>query len=84
MSRRRGVLPDRVSDFTQGGYSDELTAVERYTVRDNPRRLENAFDEQYPALRGFRPADFDDGSGTFLAMLQGAPRTVRVSFRQSF
>ena len=47
-------------------------------------RLENALDEQYPALRGFRPADFDDGSGTFLAMLQGAPRTVRVSFRQSF
>lgn len=34
------VLPDRVSDFTQGGYSDELTAVERYTVKDNPRRLE--------------------------------------------
>jgi outer membrane receptor protein involved in Fe transport len=47
-------------------------------------RLENAFDEEYPVLRGFREADFDDGSGTFLAMLQGAPRTVRVSFRQSF
>jgi hypothetical protein len=47
-------------------------------------RLENSLDEQYPALRGFRPADYDDGSGTFLAMLQGAPRTVRVSFHQSF
>ena len=34
------VLPDRISDFTQGGYSDELTAVERYTVKANPRRLE--------------------------------------------
>jgi hypothetical protein len=34
------VLPDRYSDFTQGGYSDELTAVERYTIKDNPRRLE--------------------------------------------
>lgn len=34
------VLPDRISDFTQGGYSDELTAVERYVVKDNPRRLE--------------------------------------------
>jgi outer membrane cobalamin receptor len=47
-------------------------------------RLENAFDESYPALRGFRPADYDDGSGSFLAMLQGAPRTLRLSFRQSF
>lgn len=34
------VLPDRISDFNQGGYSGELTAVERYTVRDNPKRLE--------------------------------------------
>ena len=34
------VLPDRISDFTQGGYSGELTAVERYRVLDNPRRLE--------------------------------------------
>jgi len=34
------VTPDRISDFSQGGYSDELTAVERYTIRDNPRRLE--------------------------------------------
>jgi hypothetical protein len=34
------VLPDRISDFTQGGYSDELTAVERYSVRENPRRME--------------------------------------------
>ena len=35
-----GVVPDRFSDTTQGGYSSELTAVERYTVHDNPRRLE--------------------------------------------
>ena len=34
------VLPDRISDFNQGGYSAELTAVERYRVLDNPRRLE--------------------------------------------
>jgi hypothetical protein len=35
-----GVLPDRISDFTQGGYTGALTGVERYTVHDNPRRLE--------------------------------------------
>ena len=35
-----GVVSDRFSDATQGGYSSELTAVERYTVHDNPRRLE--------------------------------------------
>lgn len=34
------VTPDRISDGTQAGYSTELTAVERYTVRENPRRLE--------------------------------------------
>ena len=34
------VTPDRISDGSQAGYSDELTAVERYTIRDNPRRLE--------------------------------------------
>jgi hypothetical protein len=34
------VTPDLVSDSTQVGHSGELTAVERYVVRDNPRRLE--------------------------------------------
>jgi hypothetical protein len=34
------VTPDLVSDETYAGHSGELTAVERYTVRDNPRRLE--------------------------------------------
>jgi len=47
-------------------------------------RLENALDEEFAVLRGFRPAEFDDGSGSFLAMLQGPPRTLRLSFRQSF
>ena len=35
-----GVLPDRISDSTQAGYSGALRGVERYTVHDNPRRLE--------------------------------------------
>jgi hypothetical protein len=34
------VTPDLVSDTSQAGHSGELTAVERYTVRENPRRLE--------------------------------------------
>jgi hypothetical protein len=34
------VTPDLISDSSQAGHSGELTAVERYTVRDNPRRLE--------------------------------------------
>jgi hypothetical protein len=34
------VTPDLVSDGSRAGHSGELTAVERYTVRDNPRRLE--------------------------------------------
>jgi hypothetical protein len=34
------VTPDLISDGTQAGHSGELTAVERYTVRDDPRRLE--------------------------------------------
>ena len=34
------VNPGWISDYTQGGHSAELTGVERYTVRDNPRRLE--------------------------------------------
>lgn len=35
-----GVVPDRFSDATQGGYGLGLTGVERYTVHENPRRLE--------------------------------------------
>lgn len=34
------VTPDRISDGTQAGHSGELTATERYTVHDDPRRLE--------------------------------------------
>jgi hypothetical protein len=34
------VTPDLISDTSQAGHSGELTAVERYTVRDNPHRLE--------------------------------------------
>jgi outer membrane cobalamin receptor len=47
-------------------------------------RLENAFDETYPALRGFRSASYDDGSGSFLSMFRGMPRTVRASYRRLF
>jgi outer membrane cobalamin receptor len=47
-------------------------------------RLENAFDETYPAMRGFRSASYDDGSGSFLAMLQGLPRTLRLGYRRHF
>ena len=36
----RLVTPDRVSDSTQIGHSGELRGIERYTLRDNPRRLE--------------------------------------------
>jgi hypothetical protein len=35
-----GVLADRFSDFSQGGYTGALTAVERYTLHEDPRRLE--------------------------------------------
>ena len=34
------LTPDLISDSSQLGHSGELTAVERYSVRDNPRRLE--------------------------------------------
>lgn len=36
----KGVTPDLISDMSLAGHSGELTAVERYTVRENPRRLE--------------------------------------------
>ena len=44
------VSPDRVSDESQAGYSGDLTAVERYTVRDNPRRLELTLTLTDPAM----------------------------------
>lgn len=34
------VTADRISDATQAGHSGQLTGVERYTVRNDPRRLE--------------------------------------------
>lgn len=34
------VTPDRISDSSRIGHSGALEAVERYTLRDNPRRLE--------------------------------------------
>jgi hypothetical protein len=34
------VTPDLISDSSQAGHSGELKAVERYTIRDKPRRLE--------------------------------------------
>lgn len=34
------VTPDLISDTSGAGHSGELTAVERYVVRDDPRRLE--------------------------------------------
>lgn len=34
------VTPDRISDTTHVGHSGDLKGVERYVVRDNPRRLE--------------------------------------------
>lgn len=34
------ITPDLLADGTQVGHSGELTAVERYVLRDNPRRLE--------------------------------------------
>lgn len=36
----KGVTPDLISDASLAGHSGELTAVERYTVHENPRRLE--------------------------------------------
>jgi len=34
------VTPDWFSDASHGGHSGELRGVERYTIRDDPRRLE--------------------------------------------
>lgn len=43
------VTPDRVSDESQAGHSGQLTGVERYTVHDNPRRLELELTVEDPA-----------------------------------
>ena len=34
------ITPDLISDSSQWGHSGELKAVERYVIRENPRRLE--------------------------------------------
>jgi hypothetical protein len=34
------VTPDRISDTSRIGHSGELRAVERYALREDPRRLE--------------------------------------------
>ena len=44
------VTPDWVSDQSRVGHSGDLTAVERYTVRDNPRRLELTLTLTDPAM----------------------------------
>ena len=40
MVETKGVTPDLISDASLAGHSGELTGIERYTVRDDPRRLE--------------------------------------------
>jgi len=45
-----GVLPDRFSDATQGGYTSQLRGVERYTIRENPRRLEMTLTLEDPVV----------------------------------
>jgi hypothetical protein len=44
------VTPDLISDEAQAGHSGALTAVERYAVRENPRRLELTFTLTDPAM----------------------------------
>lgn len=34
------VISDWISDATRAGHSEQITGVERYTVHDNPKRLE--------------------------------------------
>lgn len=43
------VTPDWFSDASHGGHSGELTGVERYAVRDDPRRLELELTLEDPA-----------------------------------
>lgn len=44
------VTPDRISDSSRFGHSAELRGVERYTVRDNPRRLELTVTYEDPVM----------------------------------
>ncbi len=44
------VTPDLVSDASRAGHSGELTAVERYTVLDDPHRLELTLTLTDPAM----------------------------------
>jgi hypothetical protein len=44
------VTPDLISDVSQAGHSSDLTAVERYSVRDDPRRLEVTLTLTDPAM----------------------------------
>lgn len=44
------VTPDWVSDASRFGHSGELKGVERYTVRDNPRRLELTLTLEDPVM----------------------------------
>ena len=81
---------------TQGGFGRvdhgdyvvaDLSAYFYIGQRQNSQivlRVENAFDETYPALRGFASTPFDNGSGNFLSMLQGPPLTTHLSYRQRF
>jgi len=43
-----GVTPGWFSDYSHAGYSGELTGVERYTIKENPHRLEIEMTVQDP------------------------------------
>jgi hypothetical protein len=44
------VTPDRISDTSRIGHSSELKGVERYMLRDNPRRLELTLTLEDPVM----------------------------------
>jgi hypothetical protein len=44
------ITPDRISDSSQLGHSAELRGVERYTVRENPKRLELTLTLEDPTM----------------------------------
>ena len=44
------VTPDRIGDSSNIGHTSELKGVERYTVRDNPRRLELTLTLEDPTM----------------------------------
>ena len=44
------VTPDRISDSSRLGHSGELKGIERYTVRDDPRRLELTLTLEDPVM----------------------------------